>query len=92
MATSSVLKAKNRILPRLTIDPSMDYRSRSVCSLSYSTSTSDSSSMRSYSGGDSILVRGLYDFHGSGAEQLSFQSGDVLEVIYQDSSVRSQAL
>lgn len=92
MAASSVFKAKNRTLPRLTIDPSMDYRSRSVCSLSYSTSTSDSSSTRSYSSGDNMLVRGLYDFHGSGAEQLSFQTGDVLQVIYQDSSVCSQAL
>lgn len=45
--------------------------------------------MHSHSSGDSLLVRGLYDFDGSGAEQLSFHKGDVLEVIYRDSSVRS---
>lgn len=88
MPTSSLLTAKNRSLPRLLIDSSMDYRSCSISSLSYSTSTTDSSSMQSRPSGDTILVRGLYDFDGSGTEQLSFQRGEVLEVIYRDSSVR----
>ena len=88
MNTPSLLAAKNRTLPRLLIDPSMDYHSSSssVSSLSRSNSTGESSSMHSLSGGG-MLVRSIYDFDGSGSEQLSFHCGEVLEVIYRDSSV-----
>lgn len=91
MAACSLLTAKNRALPRLLIDPSMDYRSYSCpgSSLSFSTSATESSYAQSYPSGNSILVRGIYDFGGSGEEQLSFRSGEVLEVVYRDSSVRS---
>jgi hypothetical protein len=34
-----------------------------------------------------MLVRSIYDFDASGPEQLSFSKGEVLEVIYRDSSV-----
>lgn len=89
MTNPSFLTAKHRCLPRLLIDSSMDYRSSSssLVSLSDSVSTTGSSSLNSRSSGGSMLVRGIYDFDGSGEEQISFQSGEVLEVIYRDSSV-----
>lgn len=48
--------------------------------------------MQSRPSSDTIFVRGLYDFDGSGTEQLSFQRGEVLEVIYRDSSVRTHTV
>lgn len=88
MDTPTPSRTKARSLPKLLIDSSMDYpgSTSSVCSLSYSTSTNDSSSMASHDSEDSIMVRAIYDFDGAGTEQLSFQRGEVLEVIYGDSS------
>ncbi|EKM61468.1 uncharacterized protein PHACADRAFT_112102, partial [Phanerochaete carnosa HHB-10118-sp] len=78
--------SRPKVLPKLVIDPSMDYRSSSSSGCSYSSPSNKSSSMVSYASNEDILVRAIYDFDSSESEQLSLRCGEVLEVIYMDNS------
>ena len=81
--------AKTRYLPRLTID-SLTYHDQrlSLSSMTSSTRASVASSVgSSASTADSFYVYCVYDFEAADADQLSFRSTEILEVVKVEDSV-----
>lgn len=90
MSDSATLAARHRSLPRLVIDSSTTYNGSIslVSSTPYTNSGSvPSSSAYSMPGDESFIARSMYDFDATSSEQLSFQAGELLEVLYADPSV-----
>ena len=87
--------AKPRYLPRLTID-SLTYHHpksslSSMTSSSYSTRASIASSLSSSSSSsDGFFVYCVHDFEAADADQLSFRSTEILEVVRQEDSVSTR--
>ena len=84
-------RAHYRYLPRLSID-SDTYRHQrssvsSMSSLSSSTRASFASSFDSNASGETFYVFCVYDFQAADADQLSFRSSEILEVVKVEDSV-----
>ena len=84
--------AKTRYLPRLTIDSVTCHQHRSsvssMSSLSSSTRASIASSFeRSSDSISSFYVYCVHDFDAADADQLSFRSNEILEVVRQEETV-----
>ena len=78
-------------MPRLSIDSSTDHHQRysasSMSSLSSSTRASIASSFDSGLSKESFFVYCVYDFDAGDADQLSFRSNEILEIVKQEDSV-----
>lgn len=84
-------RAHYRYLPRLSIDSETYHHqtssASSMSSLSSSTRASFASSFESNASAESFFVFCVYDFEAADADQLSFRSNEILEIVKQEESV-----